>query len=58
MEIGGLKEKSIGALRSGIKKIIIPFDNDITELPKEVKENIKFIKIKNFKDLYKVINNE
>ena len=58
LEIGGLKEKSIGALRSGIKKIIIPFDNDITELPKEVKENIKFIKIKNFKDLYKVINNE
>lgn len=57
LEIGGLKEKSIGALRSGIKKIIIPFDNDISELPKEVKDNIKFIKVKNFKELYKEINN-
>ncbi len=57
LEIGGLKEKSIGALRSGIKKIIIPFDNDIGELPKEVKDNIKFIKVKDFKELYKVINN-
>ena len=57
LEIGGLKEKSIGALRSGIKKIIIPFDNDITDLPKEVKNSIKFIKVKNFKELYKVINN-
>ncbi len=57
LEIGGLKEKSIGALRSGIKKIIIPFDNDISDLPKEVKDNIKFIKVKNFKEIYKVIKN-
>ena len=57
LEIGGLKEKAIGALRSGIKKIIIPFDNDISELPKEVKNNIQFIKVKNFKDVYEVIKN-
>ena len=57
LAIGGLKEKSIGALRSGIKTIIIPFDNakDLEELPDEVKNNIKFIKIKSFKEVYKVI---
>ena len=40
LAIGGLKEKAIGALRSGIKTIIIPSDNekDLLELPKEVKE--------------------
>lgn len=59
LAIGGLKEKSIGALRSGIKTVIIPYDNnkDLEELPKEVKDSINFIKVKDFKDVYKVIKN-
>ncbi len=50
LKIGGLKEKSIGALRNGINKIIIPKDNvnDIDSLPKEVKENIRFIPVENY----------
>ena len=57
LAIGGLKEKTIGALRSGIKTIIIPSENtkDLEELPPEVKDNINFIKVKNFKEIYKVI---
>ncbi|MBR5586841.1 MAG: endopeptidase La, partial [Clostridia bacterium] len=45
LEIGGLKEKSLAALRSGVKMIIIPSENkkDIEELPDVVKENIGFI---------------
>ena len=45
LEIGGLKEKSLAALRSGVKMIIIPSGNkkDIEELPGVVKENISFI---------------
>ncbi|MBR6523207.1 MAG: endopeptidase La [Clostridia bacterium] len=45
LEIGGLKEKSLAALRCGIKMIIIPSDNkkDIQELPQVVRENISFI---------------
>lgn len=58
LEIGGLKEKSLGALRSGIKKIIIPYDNDIIDLPKEVKSNIRFIKVKNFKEVLEVVKHE
>ena len=48
LPIGGLREKSLAALRSGIKTIIVPKDNkkDVEELPKEVKESldIKFMK--------------
>ncbi len=60
LAIGGLKEKAIGALRSGIKTIIIPSDNekDLLELPKEVKEKIDFIKVKNFKEVYEVFIND
>lgn len=56
LAIGGLKEKSIGALRSGIKTIIYPYDNqnDLEEIPKEVKEKINFIPVKTFKEVMKV----
>ena len=39
LAIGGLKEKSISAHRSGIKTVIIPRENekDLDELPVEVK---------------------
>ena len=57
LAIGGLKEKAIGAYRNGIKKIVIPFDNrrDLEELPEEIKNNITFIPVKNYKDVYKII---
>ena len=43
LAIGGLREKSLAALRSGIKEIIVPNDNkkDVSELPQEVKDNLK-----------------
>ena len=42
LPIGGLREKSLAALRSGIKTIIVPNENkkDVDELPKEVKESL------------------
>ena len=43
LPIGGLREKSLAALRSGIKRIIVPVDNkkDVGELPQEVKDNLQ-----------------
>ena len=43
--IGGLKEKSLAAYRSGIKKVLIPRENEknLHDLPNVVKENIKFV---------------
>lgn len=57
LKIGGLKEKSLAALRDGIKTIIIPYDNvfEIDELPTEVKEKIKFISVKNYEEILKII---
>lgn len=47
LPIGGLREKSIAANRSGITKVFIPKGNvkDIDELPDIVKENITFMPV-------------
>jgi ATP-dependent Lon protease len=43
LEIGGLKEKLLAALRGGIKTVLIPQANkkDLAELPKEILDHIK-----------------
>jgi len=45
LPIGGLKEKVLAAHRAGINTVIIPLDNkkDIDDIPKKVKEKIKFV---------------
>lgn len=60
LPIGGLKEKSIGAHRNGIKKIIIPYDNlkDLDEIPIEVKEDITFIPVKTYKEVWNIVFKE
>ncbi|MEJ2164441.1 MAG: endopeptidase La [Desulfobacterales bacterium] len=48
LPIGGLKEKALGALRGGIRTIIIPEKNkkDLAEIPQNVKRKIKFIPVR------------
>lgn len=60
LAIGGLKEKSIGAHRNNIKNIIIPYDNlkDLEEVPIEIKNEINYIPVKTYKDIYKYLNKE
>ena len=57
LPIGGLKEKCIGAHRSGIKTIILPIKNekDLDEIPEEIKKDIKFIFVKKYKEVYKIV---
>ena len=45
LPIGGLREKTMAAYRSGIKTIIIPKDNepDLEEVLDVVKQNVKFV---------------
>jgi len=47
LPIGGLKEKSIAAHRSGLKTIMIPFDNkkDLEDIPQDVKDNLEIIPV-------------
>lgn len=53
LPIGGLKEKSLAALRIGIKKIIIPEKNrkDIEELPEFAQKQLEFQPVKNLKEV-------
>lgn len=53
LPVGGIKEKVIAAHRSGIKKIILPFDNkrDIEEVPNEVKNQLEFVFVKTVEDV-------
>ncbi len=45
LPVGGIKEKCIGAIRNGIKKVILPKQNqeDADELPEDVKKQLKFV---------------
>jgi len=49
LPVGGLKEKALGALRAGIRTIIIPEKNkkDLKEIPLNVKRKIDFVPVKN-----------
>ena len=48
LEIGGLKEKLLAALRGGIKDVIIPKDNekDLVDIPDNVKKGLKIHPVK------------
>ncbi len=56
LPIGGLREKSLAALRSGIKTIIVPKENkkDVEELPEEVKKSLHIEFMKNVDDALKI----
>jgi ATP-dependent Lon protease len=47
LPIGGLKEKSLAAMRAGITTVLIPKLNekDLVDVPEEAKEKIKFIPV-------------
>ena len=55
LPIGGLKEKLIAALRSNIKTIIIPKENnkDLTEIPKKILRDLKIILVSNLDEVLK-----
>lgn len=56
LEIGGIKEKAIGAHRAGIRTIILPKENrkDLEEIPKEVAKDIRFVFVSHMDDVLKV----
>src|SRR5213595_2595492 len=49
LPIGGLKEKSLAAMRAGISTVIIPQLNekDLVDVPEEAKQKLKFIPVEN-----------
>ena len=59
LPIGGLKEKSMAAYKSGATKVIIPFENesDITMFDTEVKSAIQFISVKHISEVFDIALN-
>lgn len=55
LAIGGLREKSMAALRSGIKTVIIPAANekDIEEFSPAVKTGIRFVPVKTIDEVFR-----
>ena len=56
LPIGGLKEKTLAALRSGIKTVIIPKDNekDLEKISPEVKDNLNIVLMNTVDDALKI----
>ena len=56
LPIGGLREKSMGALRAGIQTVILPAKNkkDLAEIPKNVKRKLKFIPVTNMDEVLEI----
>ena len=53
LPIGGLKEKCLAAMRSNIKKVLIPDRNkkDLDDIPDEVKQKMKLVLVSNMDEV-------
>ena len=56
LRIGGLKEKTMAALRAGVKTVLIPADNepDLDEIDQAVRKDLNFITTDNIDDILDV----
>lgn len=56
LPIGGLKEKSLAAMRAGISTVIIPKLNekDLIDVPEEAKQSLKFVPVENVDEVLAV----
>src|SRR3954469_7890569 len=56
LPVGGIREKALAARRYGIKTFILPEMNeqDLAELPAEVRAEMKFVPARTFEDVLKV----
>ena len=59
LPIGGLKEKSIAAKRSGLNTILIPQENvrDLDEVPEEIKNTLEIIPVSTLDEVLKIAFN-
>ena len=55
LPIGGLKEKVLAAHRAGIKKIIIPKDNekDLEEIPANIARKVQFVMVETMDEVWR-----
>jgi ATP-dependent Lon protease len=53
LPIGGLKEKALGAMRAGIRTVIIPEKNkkELSELPRHLRRKIEFVPVRQMSEV-------
>ena len=53
LPIGGLKEKTLGAMRAGIRTVIIPEKNkkELSELPRHLRRKIEFVPVRQMSEV-------
>jgi ATP-dependent Lon protease len=54
LPIGGIREKTLAAQRAGLKRVILPRENepDLSELPAETREALEFILADTIQDVF------
>ena len=57
LPVGGIREKVLAAHRAGIRKVLLPKENeaDIREIPEVVREEMEFVLLKNVNDALKQV---
>jgi ATP-dependent Lon protease len=55
LPIGGVKEKTLAALRAGIKNVIVPYQNrkDLDEIPPYIRRRVNFMFVKDMDEILK-----
>ena len=54
--IGGLPEKLMAAERAGVKKVLIPAENeeDLRDVPEEIREKLEIIPVREVTDVFAI----
>ena len=57
LPVGGIKEKVLAAHRAGLKKVILPKENekDLEEIPEEIREKLQFVPIDNVDQVLEMV---
>ncbi|MCQ1536617.1 endopeptidase La [Methanosarcina sp. KYL-1] len=55
LPVGGIKEKVLAAHRAGIKKVILPKENerDLEDVPEDVRKELKFVPVETIEEVLK-----
>lgn len=56
LPIGGLKEKSLAAMRMNVKTVIMPWNNkkDLIDIPEEYRDKLSFMPVKSFDEVLEI----
>ena len=54
LPIGGVREKVLAAQRAGLRRIVLPRENepDLEELPKETREQLSFVLVDSIEEVF------